>query len=365
MRTGRPKAALVLSQPERQELESLARRSRSAPAVARRARLVLACAAGADNKTVARRHRVAPATVGTWRRRFLQDRIAGLYDEPRPGAPRTITDDDVEAVVIRTLETTPQGATHWSTREMAKATGLSHMAISRIWRAFGLQPHRRETFKLSPDPLLVEKVRDIVGLYLNPPPRAVVFCVDVKPQIQALDRTAPLLPMQPGQVERRTHDYQRHGTTSLYAGLNVQTGKVLDQIHPRQRSREFLRFLKQIDAQVPADLEVHVILDNASAHKSAAVRRWQLRHPRFHFHFTPTYASWMNLVERWFSALTTKMLQRGVHRSVRDLVAAIREFLEVHNASGKRYVWVKTADQILASIARFAQRTLAAHAPAS
>lgn len=362
MRTGRPKAALVLTDLERKELESLARRSRSAPAVARRARMVLACAAGADNQTVARRHRVAPATVGTWRRRFLTTRVAGLYDEPRPGAPRTITDAQVEDVVIRTLETTPKGATHWSTREMAKATGFSAMAISRIWRAFGLQPHRSETFKLSPDPLLIEKVRDIVGLYLSPPSHAVVFCVDVKPQIQALDRTAPLLPLRPGQVERRTHDYQRHGTTSLYAALNVKTGQVMGRIHPRQRSREFVKFLNQIDASVPAGLEVHIILDNASAHKSAAVRRWQVRHPRFHFHFTPTYASWINLVERWFSALTTKQLQRGVHRSVRQLVAALREFIDVHNESGKPYVWVKTADDILASIARFAQRTLQAHA---
>jgi transposase len=361
MRTGRPKAELILSDEERRELESLARRRRSAPALAQRARMVLACAAGLDNTTVARRVRVAPATVGKWRRRFLEVRVAGLMDEPRPGAPRQITDEQVEDVIVRTLESTPKGATHWSTREMGKATGLSAMAISRIWRAFGLQPHRSETFKLSPDPLLIDKVRDIVGLYLDPPTHGVVFCVDVKPQIQALDRTAPLLPLQPGQVERRTHDYKRYGTTSLYAALDVESGQVMAQTFSRQRSREFRAFLDRIDANVPEELEVHIILDNASAHKSALIRRWLARHPRFHFHFTPTYASWMNLVERWFSALTTKQLRRGVHRSVRELVAAIREFIAVHNETGKPYVWVKTADEILASIARFAQRTLQAH----
>jgi transposase len=361
MRTGRPKAPLKLTAVERREMASLARRVRSAPAVAQRARIVLACAAGRDNKTVARRLRVAPATVGKWRQRFVQHRVAGLFDEPRPGAPRQITDTQIEDVVVRTLETTPRGATHWSTREMARATGLSAMTISRIWRAFGLQPHRSETFKLSPDPLLIEKVRDIVGLYLHPPAHAVVVCVDVKPQIQALDRTAPLLPLRPGQPERRTHDYQRHGTTSLYAALNAHTGTVMGETFSRQRAREFRKFLNQIDAAVPAELAVHVVLDNASVHKSAAIRRWLVRHPRFHFHFTPTYASWLNLVERWFAALTTKQLRRGVHRSVRELIAAIREFIAVHNETGKPYVWVKTADEILASIARFAQRTLQDH----
>ena len=361
MRTGRPKTALVVSDDERQELEGLAKRRRSASAVAQRARIILGCAAGQDNKTVARRVRVTEQTVGKWRRRFNADGVAGLMDEPRAGAPRQITDDQIEDVIVRTLESTPDGATHWSSRDMAKATGLSHMTISRIWRAFGLQPHRDETFKLSPDPLLIEKVRDIVGLYLNPPDHAVVFCVDVKPQIQALDRTAPLLPLQPGQVERRTHDYTRHGTTSLYAALNVKTGKVTGRTFSRQRARELRRFLNELDGTVPAELEVHIILDNASAHKSTLIRRWLQRHPRFHFHYTPTYASWMNLVERWFSALTTKQLRRGVHRSVRELVAAIREFIDVHNRTGKPYVWVKTADEILASIARFAQRTLTAH----
>ena len=361
MRTGRPKVALVLSDEERRELEALATRRRSATALAQRARLVLACAAGQDNTTVARRVRVAPATVGKWRRRFVADRVAGLMDEPRPGAPRQITDERIEEVIVRTLESTPRGATHWSTRDMAQATGLSHMTISRIWRAFGLKPHRTETFKLSPDPLLIDKVRDIVGLYLNPPDHAVVFCLDVKPQIQALDRTAPLLPLQPGQVERRTHDYTRHGTTSLYAALNVKSGKVTGRTFSRQRARELRAFLNELDSTVPEELEIHIILDNASAHKSALIRSWLARHPRFHFHYTPTYASWMNLVERWFAALTTKQLRRGAHRSVRQLIAAIRECIDVHNETGKPYVWVKTADEILASIARFAQRTLIAH----
>lgn len=364
MRTGRRKAVLTLTAVEQRELESLARRRRSAPALAQRARMVLGCASGQDNQTVARRLRVTPTTVGKWRRRFIERRTEGLLDEPRPGAPRKITDQHVEDVIVRTLETTPRGATHWSTRDMARATGLSAMTISRIWRAFDLQPHRAETFKLSPDPQLIEKVRDIVGLYLNPPAHAVVFCVDVKPQIQALDRTAPMLPLQPGQVERRTHDYKRHGTTSLYAALNAKTGKVIGQTFSRQRAREFRRFLAQIDGNVPAHLDVHIILDNASAHKSATIQRWLSRHPRFHFHFTPTYASWMNLVERWFSALTTKQIRRGAHRSVRQLIKAIEDFIAVHNDTGKPYVWVKTADEILASIARFAQRTLEAHGSA-
>lgn len=362
MRTGRPKAALVMTAVEQRDLTSWAHRSRSAPALARRARIILACATGQPNQTVARRLRVHPATVGKWRQRFGSARLAGLLDEPRVGAPRRITDAQIEDVIVRTLETTPRGATHWSTRDLAKATGLSAMTISRVWRAFGLQPHRTETFKLSPDPQLIEKVRDIVGLYLHPPAHAVVFCVDVKPQIQALDRTAPLLPLQPGQPERRTSDYQRHGTTSLYAALNVQTGKILGHTYARQRATEFRRFLEQLDARVPTALEIHLILDNASPHKSARIRRWLVRHPRFRFHFTPTYASWMNLVERWFAALTTKKLRRGVHRSVRELIAAIQEFIAHHNDTGKPYVWVKTADEILASIARFAQRTLQAHA---
>jgi transposase len=272
-----------------------------------------------------------------------------------------VTDAQVEQVVVRTLEATPRAATHWSTRGMAQATGLSRMTISRIWRAFGLQPHRSETFKLSPDPLLIDKVRDIVGLYINPPEHAVVLCVDEKAQIQALDRTAPLLPLQPGQVERRTHDYTRHGTTSLFAALDVKTGQVVGETHRRHRSREFRQFLDRLDASVPATLDVHVILDNYGTHKTPLIRAWFAKRPRFHAHFTPTYGSWLNLVERWFAELTNKQLRRGAHRSVRALDAAIRESIDAHNTTGQPFVWTKTADEILASIARFAQRTLNLH----
>jgi transposase len=361
MRTGRPKTPLTLSAQERRALESLARRSRSAPQLARRARIVLSCAGGLDNKTVAKKLRLTPQTVGRWRGRFVRDRIDGLHDEPRPGAPRTVTDAQVEAVVIRTLETTPRGATHWSVRSMAKATGMSRMTISRIWKAFGLQPHRTESFKLSPDPLLVEKVRDVVGLYMNPPEHALVLCVDEKSQIQALDRTQPLLPMRPGQVERRTHDYRRHGITSLFAALDVKTGKVIGEMHRRHRSREFRKFLDTIETNVPADLDVHVIMDNHGTHKTALIRNWFAKRPRFHVHFTPTYGSWLNLIERWFAELTQKQIRRGTHRSVRELEKAIREFMDAHNADCKPFAWTKTADDILASIARYAQRTLKTH----
>lgn len=357
MRTGRRKAALQLNADEERELKSLAHRSRSAPALARRARIVLACVGGQNNKTVARKLRVTPGTVGKWRNRFVQDRLEGLYDEPRPGAPRTISDEQVEQVVVRTLESKPRGATHWSTREMAKAAGYSHMTISRIWQAFGLQPHRSESFKLSPDPLLVPKVRDVVGLYINPPEHAVVLCVDEKSQIQALDRTAPLLPMRPGQAERHTHDYERHGTTSLFAALDVKTGNVIGETHRRHRSIEFRKFLDRIDARVPSDQEVHIIMDNYGTHKTPLILAWFAKRPRFHVHFTPTYGSWLNLVERWFAELTMKQIRRGAHRSVSELERAIFEFLDAHNADSKPFVWTKTADEILASIARFAQRT--------
>ena len=362
MRTGRPKAALNITAEERERLESLAHRSRSAPTLARRARILLACE-GHDSKTVARRLRCSPTTVVKWRARFLKQRLDGLYDEPRPGAPRQISDAQVEEVVVRTLESKPRGATHWSTRQMATASGLSRATISRIWRAFGLQPHRSETFKLSPDPLLVEKVRDIVGLYMNPPDHAVVLCVDEKSQIQALDRTQPLLPMRPGQAERRTQDYKRHGTTCLFAALEVKTSRVIGRLHRRHRSPEFRKFLDVVDAQVPADLDVHIIMDNYSTHKTALIRNWLAKRPRYHLHFTPTYGSWMNLVERWFAELTNKQLRRGVHRSVRELETAIQEFLAMHNENPKPFVWTKTADQILASIARFAQRTLTLRHP--
>jgi len=357
MRTGRPKRPLVVRAEEREQLQSMAHRARSQPLLAWRARVVLACAEGCSNKLVAHRQHCSLGMVVKWRSRFLRHRLEGLYDEPRPGAPRQISDAQVEQVVIQTLESTPRGQTHWSTRGLAQATGLSRMTISRIWHAFGLQPHRSETFKLSPDPLLIEKVRDIVGLYLNPPDHALVFCVDEKSQIQALDRTQPLLPLRPGQAERRTHDYQRHGTTSLFAALELKTSRVIGQLHRRHRSSEFRRFLDVIEANVPAGLEAHIILDNYGTHKTALIRNWFAKRPRFHLHFTPTYASWINLVERWFAEITNQRIRRGVFRSVKELEAAIREYIEVHNENPKPFVWTRTANQILESIARFARRT--------
>ncbi|HEV2495111.1 MAG TPA: IS630 family transposase [Terriglobia bacterium] len=361
MRTGRPRKPLILSPEERERLLSLAHRARSQPLLARRARVVLACAEGLANNAVAKRLRCSLGMVGKWRSRFLKTRLEGLYDEPRPGAPRKITDAQVEQIVIQTLESTPRGQTHWSTRGLAQATGLSRMTISRIWHAFGLQPHRTDTFKLSPDPLLIEKVRDIVGLYMNPPDHALVFCVDEKSQIQALDRTQPLLPMRPGQAERWTHDYQRHGTTSLFAALELKTSRVIGQLHRRHRSVEFREFLDAIEAQVPAALDVHLILDNYGTHKTAMIRKWFAKRPRFHVHFTPTYGSWINLVERWFAELTNKRIRRGVFRSVKDLESAIREYIAVHNEDPTPFVWTRSADEILASMARYAQRKLAAH----
>ena len=364
MRTGRPKQPLLLTEEERARLESMAHRARTQPLLARRARVVLACGDGLDNEAVARKLRCSRGMVGKWRARFLMQRLEGLYDEPRPGAPRKVSDEQVEQVeqvVIQSLESTPRGQTHWSTRGLAQATGLSRMTISRIWRAFGLQPHRSDTFKLSPDPQLIEKVRDIAGLYINPPDHALVLCVDEKSQIQALDRTQPLLPMQPGQLERGTHDYKRHGTTSLFAALDLKTSRVIGQFHRRHRSVEFRRFLDTIEAHVPADLDVHLILDNYGTHKTALIRKWLLKRPRFHVHFTPTYGSWLNLVERWFAELTNKRIRRGVFRSVRELESAIREYIEVHNEDPRPFVWTRTADQILDSMARYARRTLTSH----
>jgi transposase len=356
MRTGRPIPPLTLTSAEREALERWARRPRTAQAVAQRARLILGCATGKPNTVVARELRLTKQTVGKWRARFLRRRLDGLLDEPRPGAPRTISDAQVEAVLTRTLETTPADATHWSTRSMATVSGLSRSAVHRIWRAFALQPHRTETFKLSADPLFIEKVRDIVGLYLNPPDRALVLCVDEKSQIQALDRTQPLLPMRPGQVERRTHDYTRHGTTSLFAALDAKTGTVIGQLHRRHRSVEFRQFLDTLDAAVPADLDAHLILDNYGTHKTALIRRWLAKRPRFHLHFTPTSASWLNLVERWFAALTEKQIKRGAHVSTRALEAAIRQYIAVTNKTPVPFVWTKTAEEILANVARFCHR---------
>ena len=361
MRTGRPKQPLTLTAEERERLESLAHRSRSQPLLARRARVVLACAEGLDNVSVARKLRASISMVGKWRARFLKARVEGLHDEPRPGAPRKVSDEQVEKVVIQTLESTPRGQTHWSTRGLAEATGLSRMTISRIWRAFGLQPHRSDTFKLSPDPLLIEKVRDIVGLYMNPPDHAIVFCVDEKSQIQALDRTQPLLPLQPGQVERGMHDYKRNGTTSLFAALDLKTSRVIGQLRQRHRSIEFRKFLDLIETHVPAGFDAHLIVDNYSTHKTVIIRKWLAKRPHFHVHFTPTYGSWINLVERWFAELTNKRIRRGVFRSVKELESAIREFIAIHNEDPKPFLWTRTADQILTSIARYAQRTLSAH----
>ena len=357
---GRPKVPLVLTTPEQQALDSLAHRARTAPQVARRARIVLACARGLDNQTVAKKLRVSPQMVGRWRARFVTRRVDGLLDEPRPGAPRTITDDTVEAVIVRTLETTPDGATHWSTRTLAKATGLSHGTIARIWRAFGLQPHRTKTFTLSPDPLLVEKVRDVVGLYLHPPDHALVLCVDEKSQIQALDRTQPLLPMHG--PNRAPHAYLSPPRDDLAVCGARRAEWAGHRTHlPPPSGIEFRKFRDLIEAAVPPDLDVHLILDNYSTHKTRLIHRWLAKRPRFHRHFTPTYSSWLNLVERWFAELTTKQLRRGTHRSVRRLEAAIWEFLDTSNAAGKPFVWTKSADEILASIARFAQRTLVVH----
>ena len=356
MSLGRPIPRLIVSPSERERLEGWSRRRKTAQALALRSRVILLCASGKSNTAVAEELNITIQTVGKWRTRFLARRLDGLLDDPRPGAPRRISDADVERVVTETLESKPKDATHWSTRSMASATGMSQSAISRIWRAFALQPHRTETFKLSTDPLYVEKVRDIVGLYLNPPDRALVLCVDEKSQIQALDRTQPLLQLRPGQVERRTHDYKRHGTTSLFAALDVKTGTLIGECHSRHRAIEFRKFLNTIDASVPMELEVHLILDNYATHKTPAIHRWLARHPRFHLHFTPTSASWINLVERWFAMLTEKQLRRGVHRSTNALKAAIMNYMALSNETPKPFIWTKTADQILAKTAKFCRR---------
>lgn len=353
---GRQAPVVVLGEEERETLERWARRPKSAQALALRCRIVLAAAAAASNEEIAARLACNRNTVGKWRRRFVERRLDGLHDEPRPGKPRTISDEDVERLIVKTLEETPAAATHWSTRSMAQATGMSQTAVSRIWRAFGLKPHLVESFKLSPDPQFIDKVRDIVGLYLNPPEAAVVLCVDEKSQIQALDRTAPILPLMPGTPQRRTHDYRRYGTTNLYAALDLASGNVIADLTPRHRAEEFRRFLNLIDKTVPAHLDVHVVVDNSSTHKTPAIQRWLLRHPRFTFHFTPTYTSWLNLVERWFAELTSTWLRRGSHRSVNELVASIRTWITNWNDDPKPFVWHKTADEILDSLANYCKR---------
>ncbi len=353
--------AIELSDEERVELERRVRRRKSSHGAARRARIVLLAADGLSNLAIAEKLGVSRLTVGTWRRRFAGKRLDGLADEPRPGAPRKIGDDKIAEVVTRTLETAPDDATHWSRRSMARATGLSATTVHRIWGAFGLQPHRVETFKLSSDPLFIDKVRDIVGLCLDPPDRALVLCVDEKSQIQALDRTQPLLPMRPGQAERRSHDYRRHGTTTLFAALDVAGGTVIGSCMRRHRAREFRAFLDEVERNLPADLDIHVVMDNASSHKTKLIQDWFAKRPRWHRHFTPTSSSWINQVERFFALLTERQIKRGAHRSTAELEAAIERYIETYNRDPRPFRWTRSADDILASVERFCQRTLSVH----
>ena len=357
---GRPRSEVVVTDDERAALVRLTKRARVNRNLAFRARIVLACIDVSDT-AVARRLRTTKTTVAKWRGKFVERRLEGLYDEPRVGAPRTVSDEQVEAIIVKTLETTPPGETHWSTRSMAKSAGISHTMVGRIWRTFRLQPHRTESFKVSPDPQLVEKIRDVVGLYVTPPNNAVVFSVDEKSQIQALQRAQPILPMDFGQPERRTHNYLRHGTLDLFAALNVATGEVLTRCTAQHRAQDFVAFLRDIDASVEPALDIHVVLDNLSAHKAPAVQRWLVRHPRVHVHFTPTYASWLNLVERFFGLLTEKALKRGSHTSIAQLRAAILAYVDAHNERGIPFKWVKTADEILDSMRRFGLRIQQVH----
>ena len=356
-RTGRPKLELTITDAERGQLMRWARRRKTSQALALRSRIVLRCADGHNNRLVAEMLAINENTVSKWRRRFVERRLDGLLDQDRPGAPRQVGDDRIEAIVVKTLESTPRGATHWSTRSMAKQVGVSQSMVGRIWRTFGLQPHRSETFKLSNDPQFIEKLRDVVGLYMDPPNNALVLCVDEKSQIQALERSSPILPMKLGVAERRTHDYLRHGTTSLFAALNVATGEVIHELHRQHTAKEYQRFLNHIARSVPEDLDIHLIVDNYATHKTPAIQRWFARRPQFHVHFVPTYSSWLNLVERFFAELTEKQIRRGSHRSTRALEAAIREHIDIRNEEPKPFVWTKTADQILESIARFCART--------
>jgi transposase len=358
MAGGRPKVELILTETERESLQRWSRRPKSSQFLALRSRIILACGRGSSNTQVAKELSVSKPTVGKWRSRFVVRRLDGLLDEPRPGAPRKISDADVERVVTQTLETKPTHATHWSTRGMAKTSGLSQTAVSRIWRAFALQPHRTETFKLSTDPLFVEKVRDVVGLYVSPPEKAIVLCVDEKSQVQALDRTQPLLPLEPGRPERHTHDYARHGTTSLFAALNVATGQVLGRCHQRHRQQEFLKFLDLIDQTIPAEpgVEIHLVMDNYATHKAPRVKRWFAKRPRFQVHFTPTSASWLNQVERFFAEITEKRIRRSAFRSVAALQKAILEYLDHHNSNSKPFQWTADADLILSRVKNVCQR---------
>ena len=342
---------------EQAQLERWSRRPKTAQALAMRARIVLSSAEGFSDTQVAEKLDITRPTVSKWRRRFLEQGCDGLIDEQRPGAPRTISDDEIERVITATLEQTPRDATHWSTRSMAKQCGISSATVNRIWRAFALQPHRFETFKLSKDPLFIEKVRDIVGLYLSPPERAVVLCVDEKSQIQALNRTEPILPLRPGLPERRSHDYKRNGTTSLFAALNTATGEVIGKCYRRHRSVEFKKFLTVIDKAVPKELDIHLVLDNYGTHKTALIHNWLARRTRFHLHFTPTSASWINLVERWFAEITSKQIRRGSFNGTRELESAIKQYLEVYNEDPKPFIWTKSADEILESLETYCKRT--------
>jgi transposase len=356
---GRPKAPLVLSDEERETLVRWSRRAKSSQALALRCRIVLGCSEDGGlraNQEVAAQLGVWPQTVTKWRRRFLERRLDGLADEPRPGGPRRISDELIENVIVQTLEATPTNATHWSRASMAAQSGLSKSTIGRVWKAFGLKPHLVDTFKLSNDPQFIDKVRDVVGLYLAPPEKALVLAVDEKSQIQALDRSAPVLPMMPGMPERRTHDYVRHGITTLFAALDVATGKVIGSIHRRHRAVEFKKFLAKLDKEVPADLDVHLICDNYTTHKHPTIAQWLAAHPRFHMHFTPTYSSWLNQVERWFGLLTDKRLRRGAHRSIQALENDIRAWIDQWNTNPKPLVWTKTADEILERLASYLQR---------
>ena len=353
---GRPVTELVLTDDERDTLQRWARRAKSSQALAQRCRIVLGCAAGKSNKEVAAEVGVWPQTVGIWRQRFSERRLEGLADEPRPGAPRTITDEQIEQVIVATLERQPVDATHWSRASMAKESGLSKSTVGRVWKAFGLKPHQTDTFKISNDPQFIDKVRDVVGLYVDPPEKALVLCVDEKSQIQALDRTAPVLPMMPGMPERRTHDYVRHGVTTLFAALNVATGEITGSIHRRHRAAEFKRFLTKLDNDIPAELDVHLICDNYATHKTDAIAKWLAAHPRFHMHFTPTYSSWLNQVERWFALLTDKRLRRGTHTSLAALENDLRDWIANWNHNPKPFAWTKTADEILDRLTAYLQR---------